>query len=172
MGAAKTILRSRAPSSTAPPTIKTGLTSLIQMFLTRTVNVDVLFYIMGENGRYPDRPSALRKLQVAIDFRRGNTQPVYEFADLNGDGVTDVLTSEDTNELVGFLGSKREVFDAKRDLAFRVHLPGNGARAKAMNLNGDGKADVVMTYERLDGPELTNLVRVLLSSGEVPAILR
>ncbi len=142
------------------------------MFLTRTVDVDVLFYIMGENGQYPDRPSARRNLQVVIDFRRSDTQPVYEFTDLKGEGVTDVLTSEDTNELMGFLESKREVFDAKRDLAFRVHLCGNGDRVKAMNLIGDGKADVVMTYERLDGPKLTNFIRVLLSSGEVPAILR
>jgi hypothetical protein len=150
------------------PNIKLGLTQIIQMLLSRTFDVDVYLYFMGKDGRYPASPSYRRSVPVQADFKGHNTQPVYEIEDLNGDGRLDILTSADVTELEGFYGDPARIFGKKPDFRFRVKLPRNGERVRALRLNADGRADAVITYERQDeeeGEGLRGLVRVLLSNA-------
>ena len=149
------------------PTVKLGLTQFIQMLLARTFDVDVYLYFMGKDGRYPASPSYRRSVSVQVDFKGHNSQPVYEVEDLNGDGRFDILTSSDTTELEEFYGDPARTFGKRPDLRFQVKLPRNGERVRAMRLNADRRADVVITYERQDeeeGENLRGIVRALLSS--------
>jgi hypothetical protein len=150
------------------PAVKLGLTQFIQMLLSKTFDVEVSLYFMGKDGRYPASPTHRRSISVQVDFKGHDSQPVYEVEDLNGDGRPDILTSADTTELEGFYGDPARTFGKRPDLRFRVKLPRNGERARAMRLNADGRADVVITYERQDeeeGENLRGIVRVLLSSA-------
>ncbi|OGG52806.1 MAG: hypothetical protein A3F84_05440 [Candidatus Handelsmanbacteria bacterium RIFCSPLOWO2_12_FULL_64_10] len=152
------------------PAVKFGLTQFIRMLLSRTIDVEVDFYFMGKEGRYPASPSHRRSIPIQVDFKGHNSQPVYEVTDLNGDGRLDILTSADTTELEGFYGDPVRIFGKRPDLYFRVKLPRNGQRVRAMPLNADGRADVVIVYERQDEEEgeeknMRGMVRVLLSSA-------
>lgn len=149
------------------PSIRFGLTQMIQMLLTRSVDVEGGFYFMGKEGRYPASPSQKRTFPVRFDFKGNQEQPVYEVEDLNGDGHPDILTSEDTAELVGYYGDPARLFGKRPDLRFGVKVPRNGGRVRAVQLNADRRADAVITYDRQDeteGENLRGLVRVLLSN--------
>ncbi len=150
------------------PTVKAGLTQIIQMLITRTVDVEGSLYLMGKDGRYPSSPSYKRSFTVNFDFKSHYEEPVYQAEDLNGDGRLDILTSAEAAELQGFYGHPARVFGKRPDLYFRVKLPRNGQRVRAMPLNADGRADVVITYEKQDeeeGENLRGMMRVLLSSA-------
>ncbi|MBI2950927.1 VCBS repeat-containing protein [bacterium] len=151
------------------PTVKAGLTQIIQMLITRTVDVEGSLYLMGKDGRYPSSPSYKRSFTVNFDFKSHYEEPVYQAEDLNGDGRLDILTSRDKTELEGFYGNPVGVFGKSPDLRFRVKLPGHGGeRVEASHLNADRRADVVITYEKQDeeeGENLRGMMRVLLSSA-------
>lgn len=151
------------------PTVKVGLTQIIQMLITRTIDVEGALYLMGKDGRYPSSPSYKRSFTVNFDFKSHYEEPVYQAEDLNGDGRLDILTSRDRTELEGFYGNPVGAFGKSPDLRFRVKLPGHGGeRVKALHLNADRRADVVITYARQDeeeGENLRGMVRVLLSNA-------
>ena len=150
------------------PAVRFGLTQMIQMLITKSVDVEANIYLMGQDGRYPASPSSRRNFTVRFDFKGNQEQPVYEVADLNGDGRPDILTSEDTAELAGYYGDPARLFGRRPDLRFGVKVPRNGERVRTMQLNADRRADAVITYERQDqeeGENLRGLVRVLLSNA-------
>ena len=150
------------------PTIKLGLAQIIRVLISKTLEVEVHIFLMGKDGRYPKKASDKRDFPVQFDFKGQHSQPVYEVVDLNNDGRIDILTSADFEELEGYYGVPKKILRNKPDFRFRVKLPRNGERVTAIQLNPDGRADLVITYEKQDmeeGEDLRNLVRVLLSDG-------
>jgi len=65
------------------PVIKVGLMNIINMLLTRRVEIHAETYLMNSAGLYDEKPNIKTKLVVKFSYRGGATAPVYEVADLS-----------------------------------------------------------------------------------------
>ncbi|MFQ5706683.1 MAG: FG-GAP repeat domain-containing protein [bacterium] len=147
------------------PVVKVGLKNLIKMLLTKRVELEAEIYLMGEDDLYPKKPDRQTKMVVRFSFKGGAASPVYEIADFNGDGNLDIMTSMEEKRLVLFRGNKKNILDASPGNRFNVILPQSGDMVYAEELNGDGKSDLVITYDEDEaGPKkVRNVLRVLLT---------
>ncbi|MCG8604233.1 FG-GAP-like repeat-containing protein [bacterium] len=152
-------------SDLVAPIVKVGLRNIVRMLLTRSVQIEGEVYLMGESGRYPEKPSRSVKMVVNFSFRGGTTSPVYELADFNGDGLIDVMTSIEEKRLVIFWGDRSHTFESHVGAKFPVLLPQNGELIQAVDLNSDTKSDLIVTYNEDNSkhPGLLNTLRVLMA---------
>ncbi|NIR51629.1 hypothetical protein GWO43_23895 [candidate division KSB1 bacterium] len=147
------------------PTVNVGLTNIIRMLLTKSVEIQAETYLMKED-RYPDEPDSKTKMVIKFSFRGGTTSPVYEIEDFNGDGYLDVLSSQEEKRLVLFWGKEDDLFESNVGSKFNILLPQNGELVSAMNMNRDEKCDIVIVYDEDNPkyPKLQNKVRILLAN--------
>ena len=147
------------------PVVKVGLTNIVRMLISKAVEIQAEFYLMAENGLYPEKPDHKPKMVVRFSYRGGATSPVYELRDFNGDGHLDAMSSQQEKTLAIFKGSKKNVIESKVSEKYNVFLPQNGELVRAMELNGDGKNDVIIQYGSENvRPELINTLRILLAN--------
>jgi hypothetical protein len=138
---------------------------LVEFFLTRAVDVDVVAYAMPRPTgatpvRDPDRRFT-RKLDLPVSFDTSRLEgfiPTFEH-DVNGDGVRDFLDSHGGEKLEVLLGSRGGGYDS----AANQKLDTEGV-LHAGDLNGDGLVDLVLC-----NPRRTNKpIRVLVNRGTLP----
>ncbi|MFQ5825042.1 MAG: FG-GAP repeat domain-containing protein [bacterium] len=148
------------------PVAKVGLTRIIKMLLTKTVELEAEFYLMNSDGIYPENPNLKTKMVVRFSFRGGAASPVYEIEDFNGDGNLDILSSQEEKRLVIFWGDSKNVINSSVGAKFNVLLPQNGELVRAMDLNEDNKCDVIITFEEEDAlhKRLKNVIKILLTN--------
>ena len=148
------------------PVVKVGLTRIIKMLVTKTVELEAEFYLMGTDGLYPVKPNKKAKMVVRFSFKGGAASPVYEIGDFNGDGNLDILSSQEEKRLILYWGDKKNVINSSVGAKYNVPLPQDGELVKAMHLNKDNKSDVVITYEEDDAhhKKLKNVVKVLMTN--------
>lgn len=148
------------------PVVKVGITRIIKMLLTKTAEVEASFYLMNAEGRYPEKPDFSAKMVVKFTLRGGASSPVYEIADFNADGNLDILSSLEEKRLVLFWGKEQGVVQSTISANYHVLLPQDGELVKAIDLNGDKKSDVIITYEENDASrkKLRNTLKVLLAN--------
>ncbi len=129
------------------PTIKIGVTSIIKMLLTRSVNFEAQLFLMhGERG-YSAKAQQKIEMNVKFSFRGGAASPIYEVADLTGDGLLDILTSADEEKLLLYHGGQSRIFKKTARDSYRIILPQDGTLVKTVELNEDSRADVIIRYE-------------------------
>ena len=129
------------------PTIKIGVTSVIKMLLTRSVNFEAQLFLMHNNAGYTAKAEQKIDMNVKFSFRGGAASPIYEVADLTGDGLLDILTSVDEEKLLIYHGSRAKIFRKNTKDAYRIALPQDGTLVKAVELNDDNRVDVIIRYE-------------------------
>ncbi len=146
------------------PVVKVGLKNLIRIMLTKSVEVQAEQYLMRDDGLYPEKPDRKNKLVVKFTYRGGATSPVYEVEDFNGDGLLDILTSQEERRLLIFWGSRKQLFESSVGARFNIRLPQNGELVKAFDLNRDNKCDVVVNYgsEQTTRHQPTHVLKILL----------
>ncbi len=147
------------------PVVKVGLMNIINMLLTRRVEIQAETYLMNSSGRYNEKPDIKTKLVVKFTYRGGATAPVYEVADFNGDGHLDIMSSLEEKRLVFFWGSEQNVLNKTIGSRFNVFLPQDGDLVKAIELNGDNKSDVIINYgeDNAVHMNLRKTLRILLA---------
>lgn len=145
------------------PVVKVGLRNIIRMMLTSSVEISAETYLMSREDVYPEKPD--RKVRLVVNFgsRGGAASPVYEIADFNADGFPDILSSH-TDQLLFFWGKAGDVFESSIGARYNVYLPQDGERVMTTDLNGDGKADIIIDYAESNPrrKKLRNLLRILL----------
>jgi hypothetical protein len=147
------------------PAVEIGFKNFVTMLLSRSIEVGVEVYLMAANGTYPDKPSQLVSMNMKFHYRGGAMSPVYELADFNGDGLTDILTSQEEKRLLCFYGDPENVFDSSVSEKFNIILPQDGEKVMALEMNGDTKSDLIINYDE-PNPYLHDLggkIRFLLS---------
>jgi len=144
------------------PVVKVGLRNIIRMMLTKSVEIHAETYLMRRDGFFPEQPDLRNKVLVKFTYRGGATSPVYEIADFNGDGYNDILTSAGQKQLILFWGDKNDIIASRVGEDFRVPLPQNGERVNAMDLNNDGKCDVIISYGDSDGSDVEGANQLLI----------
>ena len=147
------------------PVVKIGLTRILKMLLTRSVEIENGFYLMNDDGIYSEKPDARAKMVARFSFKGGAASPVYELADFNGDGVYDILTSAEETKLMIYWGNRKNIIDSSVGVSMNTVLPQDGDRVRALDLNGDQRSDVVITYAANEAEikRVSNVVRVLMA---------
>ncbi len=142
-----------------------GIGTIFGWLVSGTVDLEVSYYALGEDGTYPDEPNRREEVEVAFDLSSGKpTVPPWFLADTNGDGRPDLILGEGGDRLRVFLGDASEELFAEDPVVTRVRLPGNGRDlVSSADVNGDGKADMVLRYGRVDGDGLDRTLRVLIA---------
>jgi FG-GAP-like repeat len=142
-----------------------GLTTILGWLVTGTIDLEVSFYRLGADGKYPPTPTRREEVEVAFDLKSGKPSvPPAFLADVNGDGRADLILGSGSGELKVFLGTGDERLFAKTPIVTPVELPGNGRDlVSAADVNGDGKDDLLIRYGAVDGAEKAKTMKVLIA---------
>ena len=155
------------------PSIQLGLMRIIKILLTKSVTVNVRLFQMAANDKYPEQPNVIKKFTIKFNFNIGNDSasgggivPVFNVdGDYNGDGLHDLITTIDQRHLDFYFGKPRQIFSSTANEKVAVVLPKNGNRVKVIDLNGNKRSDIILTYQRRDdkSKKMTKLIRILMN---------
>lgn len=142
-----------------------GVGTIFNWLVSGTIDLEVAYYALGEDGRYGAEPSRREEVEVAFDLSSGKpTVPPWLLADVDGDGRKDLVLGEDDSKLQVFLGNGSAELFAETPVVTETRLPGNGRDlVSALDVNADGKTDVVLRYGKVDGENLDGTMRVLVA---------
>lgn len=142
-----------------------GVGTIFGWLVSGTVELEVSYYALREDGTYGDEPDRREEVEVAFDLSSGKpTVPPWLLADVDGDGRLDLVLGEGDDRVRVFRGDGSKELFASDPVVTKVRLPGNGRDlVSATDVNGDGKTDLVLRYGRVDGDGLDRTMRVLLA---------
>ena len=137
---------------------------VIRALVAGSVGVEIHFHKMTEDDRYDDEANFVAKTKVKFSRSSGQVDiPALEVADFDGDGLQDLVVQTDRGKLSYYHGEPTETLFAKKPLAFEAVLPRNGELVDTEDINGDGRADMLLRYDESDADGLAKTVRLLLS---------
>ena len=150
-----------------------GLSQIIGALITGGIDQDVYVFKMNAQDKFPAKPTIQKEVELTFSLSSGQSgSAVVKLADLNGDGLKELILSDDDDELKIYLGktaskskksSKHNKSFKKRSLSYSTQLPKDGNLVMVEDLNGDGKDDLLMKYSRLDGEDKAKEFKVLFS---------
>lgn len=129
------------------PTVKMGINNIINMVTSKTVNMTMGIYLQRRDGRFPDRPDKEKQVSFKLDIANigKNPKPVMAFGKFSkgpGYGLA-VAAKEDRVTL--YMPDRYSYLSDNASLDFKVPAP---TELQAVDLNGDGIDDLVMSYKR------------------------
>ncbi|MHC4180399.1 MAG: FG-GAP repeat domain-containing protein [Planctomycetota bacterium] len=130
-------------------TLNIGIFKIIGALLTRSISLDLEFYRM-EDGIYPDKANAIRKVRVDLSAGEpGEKHASYAsvlIGDVNGDGRSDLLVGKGREELRVFIGVPGPDLFARRPQKVAIAVPNDEETTWLVDLNEDGKQDILMHH--------------------------
>jgi hypothetical protein len=147
------------------PSVRLGLGRVIKALFSGSMSMDLGFYRSDENGQYPREPNFITTTKVKFDLKKGHADvPAVLAADFDGDGKKDQLIQQDREELEITLGDGSPRLFGGQSYRVRASLPRNGERVQPLDVNSDGRSDLVIQYGDSDGPDLSGKITVLLAA--------
>jgi hypothetical protein len=147
-----------------------GVSQIIGALVSGAIDQDVYVFKMTEQEQYPEDPTIKKGVELTFSLSSGQSgSPVVKLADLNGDGLKELILSNDDDELRIYLGqkiaktTKRQRAFAKRSIGYDTQLPRDGNIVMVDDLNDDGKDDLLFKFSKLDGEGKGNTFKVLFS---------
>ncbi|WP_093328185.1 FG-GAP repeat domain-containing protein [Thalassotalea agarivorans] len=127
-----------------------GISQIIGALLSGSIDQKVyMFKLSGRN--YPKKPNVKREVELNFSLTKGQTGfPVVQLGDFNGDGLDDMVLSDDDDEIRVYAGVRSKSLFTKKSKGVDIDLPADGNSVFIADINGDGKDDVLFKYGRLD----------------------
>ncbi len=128
------------------PSVKFSVAALIRILITRNIKVYFNIYLLGEDGRFSDRPDFTKEVKYKIDFSGESDDQATDLeGDYNGDNRTDFVFATEEDELSIFLGvtDKDKLFSKKAVAKVKADAYGE---LVDHDLNNDGFSDMVIYY--------------------------
>lgn len=139
-----------------------GVSQIVSALLSGSIDQDVLVYRLNKNQGFDKKPNSSYETQMHFSLSKGRAgEPLVAVADINGDGYKDLLLTANNEEIRIRFGMKDGKFS--RSERVKTTVPQAGGNIQAQDMNGDGKLDVTMVYDRLDEPTLKNMIKVLVA---------
>ncbi|MCJ8271064.1 MAG: VCBS repeat-containing protein, partial [Psychrosphaera sp.] len=145
------------------PSYELGVGSIISSLFSSSADLDVMFHPLL-NGAYQTKANLEKELTVDFDLSSGQqVYPLLKISDFDGDGHKDLLLGHGSKKIYLYKGVNGGRLFAKKSQRFKIPLPRNGQLVTHKDLNNDGKTDLVIRYDKLDGQGLGNSMKILLA---------
>jgi hypothetical protein len=145
------------------PSYELGVGSIISSLFSSSADLDVMFHPLLD-GNYQSEANLEKELTVDFDLSSGqNVFPLLKISDFDGDGRKDLLLGHGSKKIYLYKGVNGGRLFAKKSQRFKIPLPRDGKLVTHKDLNNDGKTDLVIRYDKLDGEGLSKSMRVLLA---------
>jgi len=142
-----------------------SLSNIIGALISGGIDQNVLLFSLNARGKFEDKPITRKEVELSFSLSKGRSgQPIVELADINGDGLRDLILSDDEDTLKVYLGQKGKRKFAKKSLKQDLLLAKNGQYIQNHDINLDGKQDFIMSYSRLDDKKMLNTFTVLIAN--------
>lgn len=138
---------------------KLDLFSGISAFLSKKVDLELHFFRSDARGLYRNEPAQVLTFAIPFTFTatRDSTQidltfwPTFE-ADVDGDGLKDLLLEADGGNMAVYRGDRTNVMGAAPwTQVAGAPPPGTlSTRVRAADLNGDGRSDLIVVHQAVD----------------------
>ena len=133
-------------------TVELGIGKILVALITGSIDIDLNFYQM-KDGTYPEKPDLQREITATFSLSSGEFFfPSVLIADVDNDGVSDLLIQHGADKLKIYLGGKDGQLFAKRSVDIDVSMPNEPDLIELADLNSDGRMDLVMRHQAVGGP--------------------
>jgi hypothetical protein len=143
-----------------------GVSQIVGALLSGSIDQDVLIFAMDNNDKFAEKPLVSQEVEITFSLSSGTRgQPLVTLIDINGDATKDIVYSDGDDVIRALLatpGQKKPY--ARRSLRQKILLPKNPFDAASDDINGDGKADLVLHHGSADSSELLQRVLVLMAN--------
>lgn len=142
-----------------------GLSQIISALLSGSIDQDVHLFKMDKDDNFNPDLKISKEVQLNFSISSGTSgSPVVKLADINGDGLQDLVLSDGDDKLKAYFGVTGNDLFSKKPYTYKVSLPKQGDMVICDDLNGDGKEDLLIKYGRDDDIKMSKVFKVLLSS--------
>lgn len=141
-----------------------GLSQIIGALLSGSIDQDMHLFRQDAKGNFGDSASVSKRVEIKFSLTSGESgSPVVALADLNGDGLKDLLLSDGDDGLQVYLGEPGDKVFGSRSQEVKLTLPQDGDKLITEDLNGDGREDILISYGRQDDTKLQHSFTILLA---------
>ncbi|NNF43307.1 MAG: hypothetical protein HKN62_09710 [Phycisphaerales bacterium] len=133
---------------------------LLEAFFTGSVSMELAFHRM-EDGRYATKPHGSRTIRSEVAGASGTRalHPAVLVGDVSGDGRAELLVQRGRRKLQIFAGVPGPEVFARRPQTLAVDMPKDEEYTWLVDLNRDGKQDVLMHHASATEPDrVTTLI--------------
>lgn len=143
---------------------KLGVSQIIGAIIAGSIDQDVHLFYMEDNDTFNKSSKVSKEVELKFSLSSGTSgSPVVKLADIDGNGVKDLILSDDDDRLLLYMGGDNASIFAKRSEKFKTLLPAQGDMLIHDDVNNDGKDDLLLKYGREDNENLRNVFKILLS---------
>ena len=112
------------------------------------------------NNVFETKPSISKKVSVRFDFKNGELFiPSVLNADVNGDGMEDLLLQKDMSTLLIYLGERTDKLFVTQPIKLNMQLPKNREGFVVADLNSDGIDELVLSIAKDNGERSLEVIR-------------
>ncbi len=143
--------------------VEIGIGKIIRALLTGSIAINLDFYQMAD-GFYPEKPNLHREVTATFNMSSGDVfLPTVLISDITGDGQQDLVVQDgqDTLEIFYGVGDGKLFERAAKKVA--VEMPRDPDLVESLDLNGDGKQDLLIRLEPEEKDNGTRRLKVLIS---------
>ncbi|GAA0812073.1 hypothetical protein GCM10009111_05510 [Colwellia asteriadis] len=141
-----------------------GLSQIIGALVAGSIDQDVYIFKMNASDNYEEKPNISKEVELNFSLTSGQSgSAIVQLADITGDGLKELILSEDDDELLIYRGQAGKKSFAKRSRSFETLLPKDGNLVSVTDLNNDGKEDLLMNFSNLDGKDSKSKFKILLA---------
>ncbi len=142
-----------------------SLTNIIGALISGGIDQDVLLFTLDSENNFEENPFTSKEVELSFSLSNGRSgQPIVQLADINGDGLQDLVLSDDEDTLKVYLGKQGKRRFTRKPFKQDLLLAKDGQNMFHHDINHDGKQDFIMSYSRLDERELLSTFTVLMAN--------
>jgi hypothetical protein len=143
------------------PSASFGVGTIIRALISGTANLDIQFYLMKDDGSFSNKPDHNQKATAEVSITHGRVDlPLFQVTSSAPDAPKNLILGEKQERLRIHSHDENRLFSTQ-SMRFNTPLPRDGSRVKVMDINGDGKDDLVLPFDAQDNEETRNQVRFL-----------
>ena len=134
---------------------KFGVIGGIRAFMSGNIDVELHFHRL-KKGTFTNEPTQQVSLSIPYTFHATTDSATADLkfwpqlkADLNGDGLRDLIVASDDKELAVHFGKKDVLMSATPEATISLNPPEHTASTKTYvaDFNGDGRSDLVIRHD-------------------------